>query len=81
MPTLERWLLATVIALLVGLWHAADTALRERAARKSFSTRIVAIAATGGRPVRFADGRGGFGRRVAPPDAGESPPGIHTRNR
>lgn len=34
MPTLEKWLLATVIALLVGLWHAADTALRERAARK-----------------------------------------------
>lgn len=30
MPTLERWLLALVIALLVGAWHAAYAALYAR---------------------------------------------------
>lgn len=37
MTTLEKWLLATVLALLVGAWHAADAALRDRAARESLS--------------------------------------------
>lgn len=81
MPTLEKWLLATVIALLVGLWHAADTALRERATRKSLSppARRHRRGRRAARPCRR------WPRRVqpaspAPPDAGESPPGTHTRN-
>lgn len=44
MPPLEQWLLAAVIALLVGAWHAADAARRDRAARKSFPSRPDAVA-------------------------------------